>query len=378
VDLLATVSGTSQPSWPTTARTVPLDFVHEGSLQWVWVSEPGTYTVNPAPDVTYELYAVDNLSDPLTRLDTVHVSELPASVQPIYKRAEVDREGGTYVSRTPFFIAARTTNGQTGKRNVVVLEHRGDSPATAIRLRLHDKVESGFPVGQQLGNDDTCWFKATLAPSYASTARDEVFTVRNPTGGDVKATLHDAALGSLDSTGGADPELTLTHRTKGDETVLVSLRRAADTQAGFAVHWFSPMSYLLLDEPLGLHVDDESGSDWNGDDEIILSVSMDGDSLLNDVTWDDADTGERWPGLSDAIRQKIWARMPGVLRVGFVGSIGLSYVESDVNAQGFQLVDVKVLAKSEPVTKHRRTTMHVPDVIKDGTYSFYCTLSKLP
>ncbi len=378
VEVLASILGLSQPEWPTTVRIVPLQFAHEGSYQWLWIDRPGTFTVHTSADVEHELFSMDDFTFPLERIDKLDLSELSPEIRHGYRETRVDPDGSTYITRTPFFVALRTRTGATGPRVATLLEHRGESAATAIRLKLHDKVESGFPAGQTLGADDLCWFKATPPPSFAGTPRDEKFTAHNPTGQECKFVRLDTSLQVLDGGSGADSELTLTANTTGDETMFFTVGRGDQSQVGFTVSWYSPMSYVLVNDALGLYIDDESGTDFLGDDEIILSLTIDGDAVLTDAKWDDADTGERWPGLDTAIRQKLWARLPGAAKVGFHQSIDLSYVESDINAQGFQLASARPLGPSEPDRKERRVNMPVPDLVKDGRYTFYCTITKYP
>jgi hypothetical protein len=379
LDLLSVMpTGAVQPEWPSEVRAVNLSFPHDGTVQWIWMKRPGTFTVFTQPGLEVDLYAFDDLSAPLDRLDTLHVNELPPTIQGRFGEQTLDPKGGTYVSRSPFFIALRSPAGSRPNAWAVVLEHRGESPATAIRLRLHDDAEAGFPSGQRLGDDDVCWFKATPQPTFAGTSRLEHFVAHNPTGRDIAFASHDTSLQQLAEVSGAQPTLELTVSTSGDETLYFTIRRSDDSMVGFHVHWYSPLSYLVLSEPIGLYVDDESGPDALGDDEVIMSLWMDGASVIRDGRWDDADSGERWPGLADAIRNKLWTQLPGRMRIGFASSMDLSYVEDDFTAAGYQFASLSPLGRSEPVQKERRVNMPVPDGISDGRYTFYCTISKLP
>jgi hypothetical protein len=66
------------------------------------------------------------------------------------------------------------------------------------------------------------------------------------------------------------------------------------------------VSYLCLDRPLGLYIDDETGVDRFGEDEPSVQINMDGDPFeLYSGTWDDADTGEHRPNLDQSIRARI-------------------------------------------------------------------------
>src|SRR3712207_5351071 len=130
---------------------------------------------------------------------------------------------------------------------------------------------------------------------------------------------------------------------------------------------------------MGLYVDDESGIDVPGADEPEMQISVDGDSFhLFSGDWDDADSGERRHNLDAAIRQRAHMRLPGAKRIGFVYSLSIGYVEPDMNAQGWLNAEVPALTLAEPETAERRISMLVPDVVKDGHYIFYCTITKIP
>jgi hypothetical protein len=377
IDALA-VAATTAPSWPSSVRPLRLQFAHEGSRQWVWVKQPGTYTVFPAAGVEYSMYSYDDLSTPLQRLDTVHIASLPPAVVNSFREARVSPLGGTFVSREPFYIVFRTRSGAPAASTSILFEHRGESPETAIWLRLHDDVDTGFPSGQQLGSDDVCWFKARPEPSYGAQPRLERFVARNGTGNPIRFSQHDEVYDPISSTSGADAERPLDISCVGDELILLSIARSDIGDTAFSVRWSSPMSYLVLAEPLGLYVNDESGPDWAGDDEIIMSMSIDGRTVLHDAVWDDADTGERWPGLAEAIRQRAAVVLPGKPRVGFHQDLTLSYIEDDFTAQGFQLASLTPLGEHDPASKQRLVTMPVPDGLSDGRYTFYCTIAKHP
>ena len=200
----------------------------------------------------------------------------------------------------------------------------------------------------------------------------------DPTGTGITAELHDEALQVLAIAHGADPELTLTRSVAGEELLFLTVDRDDMGATGFTALWESPVSYLMLDRPISLYVDDESGVDAGGADEVQLKVLIDNEAIFDD-SWDDADTGERWPGLAERIVATAAVRLPGVRRVGFVGSIDLSYVEEDIVAAGFRFASAAGVGPGEPkdpVT--RRISLPVPDTIKDGRYSFTCSITRHP
>ena len=93
--------------------------------------------------------------------------------------------------------------------------------------------------------------------------------------------------------------------------MFVVLRRDDVNDVNFAMTWQSPVSYLMLDRPLGLYINDETSVDSPGADEVYLDIWLDSTRAF-DGYWDDADTDETWPGLAAAITQQIRAQMPAV------------------------------------------------------------------
>jgi hypothetical protein len=373
-----------QPGAPSSVRFTRVEFAHQGSYQWLFVKKPGTYSINVSTNVTLRVYAQEDLSHPLERLDTLVAQQLPPGLHNAYRQVEVSPTGQTFVSRTPFFIALRSRSGATEAGLVTLLEHRGESAATAIALPAHRKVASSFPVGQKLGNDDICWFKAIMPQTFTGAPRLERFVVENPGGREIKIAVRDSSEKEISKLAGAEGRLELTYNTTGPDTpgaefAYLTIERDDDQLAGFRAIWLSPISYLLLDEPMGLYVDEESGPDWSGADEPEMQILVDNDLFhLFSGSWDDADSGERWPNLDNAIRQRAQVRLPGAKKMGFVNSVSISYVEPDMNAQGWLSAEVAALSPSEPEIATRRISMSVPDVVSDGHYTFYCTISKIP
>jgi hypothetical protein len=360
---------------PSTVQVVPLELRHPGTFQWVYVDRPGTYSVWGAADLEIRLFAQSDLSDPLELDDTLVIAELEPSLAAGFSDARVAPKGSTYAAPEPFFIAIRSRQAQVGPRTLAVLEHHGESQATAIVLAPHLEIPSGFPAGQRLGDDDRCWFKAVLPQTYAGKPHGETFRVANPGQRQCEITVLDAGLGRLESAAGQAATGDVAHTTTGGETVFLTLTRAGVQDTGFTVTWLSPVSYLMLERPLGVFINDETGTDFVGDDEIELTITMD-DVPLFDGSWDDADTGERWPGLAEAIAARSATKLSGTRRVGFTGDIMVSYIEVDMNAAGWQTVIVAPLSPGEKEVMERRANMPVHDAVSDGRYTFFCSLSR--
>jgi hypothetical protein len=371
-----TVAGDT-PDLPTSLRTVPIEFKHPGSYQWLYSDRPGTFTFWGASDLEIRCFAQSDLSAPLSVLDTLSVSDLTTELQAPFAEAGVDPKGSTHVAAEPFYLAVHNRKNKTGARTLQILEHHGESQSTAIGLAPHTPTRTGFPAGQKLGVDDMCWFKALLPPTLAGDLRDEEFSVSNPDRVQIDAEVRDTAQQAVAGVVGDDDEVSVSHSTVGDELVFVVLRRNSVDDTNFAVTWRSPISYLMLDQPLGLFINDETSVDSPGADEVYLDVWLDSQQAFSGY-WDDADTGETWPGLAAGITQQVRALMPGVgNRVAFSESIVLSYVEDDFVAKGWQAAIIVGVTPQEPDVVLRRPSLPVPDPVSDGTYTFYCSVTRL-
>lgn len=91
------------------------------------------------------------------------------------------------------------------------------------------------------------------------------------------------------------------------ETIYLILTRHDVNDVDFAVTWDSALSFLNL-ETISLEVNEETGPDWPGADELELSVSIDGENVYTN-TWDDADSDEDWPNLAADIRSAVQAKV---------------------------------------------------------------------
>lgn len=82
------------------------------------------------------------------------------------------------------------------------------------------------------------------------------------------------------------------------------MKRDDPSQIRQVIRWNTPVCYLRLDKGMQAHVDDETGKDCRAPTSPGADLSIDGTHLTH-VTWDDADTGEDWPGFTDAIRNAV-------------------------------------------------------------------------
>jgi hypothetical protein len=381
IDTAGPVAGTSGPGQPQTslAYFVQPDIKVEGGRSWVWVRRPGTYTFHHSPSLVVDVYAANDISRPLTRLDSLSITDVPPAVQGAYREfgGRIDDEGSTYVNREPMLVSMRTKNGDPGGGVLVVLEHLGDSKATAIALPPHLDVPVPFPKNQRLGDDDTAWFRLRTIATLMGNPRQESVTVEQPKGaGSLEAM--DASGSSLGNDSGSG---ILTHgfTASADDELFIVVRRDSDADIGQVIRWSTPVNYLRLDKGFSVHVNDESGLDWPGADEPELEMWMDGEKLIKTV-WDDADTGEDWPGIAGKIFFEVVQRGWTSKSVGFTES--LDFVIEDPDdlgaAHGVKTWTIAGLSPSEPPERKRTMAVTVFDTVSNGTYTVSCTLSRDP
>jgi hypothetical protein len=385
------VVGAAGPGQPATSRVfdVTLDITHEGARHWIWIPRPGTYSFHKEPDVAFEVFADSDISTPLERLDNLSVADLPPALQAPYRRRgqRIDPKGATFVSRTPLLVAVRHRQGKAATGPFFVLEHLGDSAATAIVLPPHLDVTAPFPSGQRLGDDDRAWFRVRPEPTLVGKPRGEAVRVTMPAGRPGTLTVLDRGQKEIAGpvTGVDEVEHAFTATVDiddEDQDFFVRVGRDRDTDVGHVVRWNTPVTFLRLAEGFTIHVNDETGPDWPGADEPELLITIDGDpSPLVSTSWDDADTGEDWPGLTDLIRNAAVKRGWTSPSIAFSEGLGVEIVEPDPPlgmAHGVVTHEIKALSTGEPTPRTRSNAITVFDTISDGTYTVSCTLSRDP
>ena len=379
-------TGTGPNEEQSELKGIDVQFTHEGSYQWVFVREPGTYTIWTRTEAEVAVFAEGNLSDAEAQVDDLKIAELVGGLGAALGHEErLGPRGQTFAPDGPFFIrvrANRATVGPnfTGTSGIVVLKHRGESPATALVLHQDaDPLDPLLPSGKSLGSDDLCWFRADIPRLFSGEQHTHTFVLQNPQGLNVARLdlLLDDASTVLGSAGGTATELSLPHTTFGPQKVFLRLERSRDTDTAFTMLWQSGVTFLRLDQPLHFHCNDETGWDWPGDDEIALEFGADSDPLpLFKGNWDDADTGEDWPDFTQQVRNAVFARASGKVRsVSFSSQLSIVVEETgDIDAGSPNVSFINKLGAADNTIEERSVTIPV----QSGSYSFTCTLSKRP
>ncbi len=381
IDVAGPVAGTSGPGQPSTslAYYVLPDIEVDGGRSWAWIPRAGTYTFHHSPSLLVDVYAATDISRPLARLDQLSVSDVPPAVQSAYREfgGSIDDEGSTFVDRSPLLVSMRTKDGDPGSGVLIVLEHVGDSKATAIALPPHADVTVPFPPNQRLGDDDIAWFRVHPVATLMGASRQEIVSLRLPRGtGTLEAT--DAAGSTLGGDSGSS-KLEFGFTASADDQIFVTVRRDDDADTGQVIRWATPVTYLRLDKGFAVHVNNESGPDWPGADEPELEMWMDGEKLIKTV-WDDADTGEDWPGIGDKLFFEVVQRGWTSKSVAFTQTLDFVIEDPDTlgGAHGVISYPIAGLSPNEPPERKRTTAITVYDTVSNGTYTVSCTLSRDP
>jgi exonuclease III len=360
--------------WP-----LAMEIAEPDMYQWVYVAEAGTFSAFPEPQLEVHAFRRSDFTHALAPTELLQVSELPPNIQMLLERQghELD-EGAVFASREPFFLRIRgTSESFTGQAAVEVIRHAGESAATAIVLLPHRETKPRLPAGGPLGLNDKCYFRADRPDRYTGMPYADRFVLDNPAFAGVSLELCDEVEQPIESLKASEDTIPLA-RTGAAETVYLVLKRDDVNETDFTLTWRSPLTYLALDESLRLHVDEETGPDAVGADEFKLSVDIDGDPVYVG-SWDDADTGEDWPGFGAQIRTNVLARKGQDRWVAFTEGIWLSPEKTDgVSAHGNPVGVVGPLRADELDVKLRIVSMAVPGDLSDGQLMARMTLSRFP
>lgn len=202
--------------------------------------------------------------------------------------------------------------------------------------------------------------------------------MRNP--GRVKASLelqNAAGVALPGGNSGSDAVLKVT-QNGAKEIIYLVLRRDSVNDVKFGVFWDSPLTYVRLDESFRVHVDDETGPDWPGEDEYDLDVEIDGDSVFSN-SWDDADAGEDWPSLGKDVHDNVQARQGQGNWAAFTGEITFSVLKTDGPfAHGSEAGIIRALDASDDNQEKRTASITVSHPVSDGHITAHASLTKFP
>ena len=354
----------------STMRMALLEIQRPGAYQWVFVKSPGTYTIFPAIGFEVTLYAANNLSISWNPYDHIKASEFDIpEMQPLFHRfPNVDEVGIQYAIPGPFFIRVRAGAANPdlqGNCTVGIFTHTGQNQALAIVLDPWAlPLDPALPAGNNNGNLDECWFRANIGQAYSGEAHESTFLIQNNTGKTTEIELYAGGFSPLAAVKNDDPETTFTYTTTGPEAVFLLIKRPSFNETKYLAAWKSGLTYLRSEpniRPMVLRCIDETGPDWAGADEIMLTLYADDKRPeFYQEYWDDADANEIL---------KLEGKVP---EIAFVKYIDVSVVEQDFIQSDADSTRILCLADSDPMNKEIVQSFDV----QSGSYSFECMISR--
>lgn len=341
----------------------------EGAPRWLLLTEPGTYRVElkdpTGEDSRFLVFEPHDLSAPFAWLDPGGrpPDPLPISTQLDGRTTEVHRVGGPL---TPLYVRAQAESDATVPVTVIAYRHAGITPEEAILIDPDVKHELTVAP-----NQDDLWVE--LQPDGPPLDPDARQTVVLQIRGQVVATdVVDEALAPLADTvtvpGVTFNGLESTVSLRGPQRLLVRIQVSTPGDTVTA-HWTTDLKVLHGavyegTSPTGswdlkLHVDDETGVDFLGDDEITVTGQADTVPTAS-VVDDDADTGDT-------------IALVALDPVRFVGECLLTITEDDVDGDavgGVRFPDDLPAGVPVPARSRRR-----PIRVGSGTYALFYNLS---
>jgi hypothetical protein len=340
-----------------------------GAPRWLLLTEPGTYRVEikdpSGADTRFLVFEPHDLSAPFAWLDPGGRQPNPVPISQQFQgiTTEVHRVGGPL---TPLYVRAQAESDATVNATVLAYRHAGITPDEAILIE--PDAEHRLTVAPR---QDDIWIE--LQPDGPPLDPAVVQTVQLEVHGDVVAVdVVDAGLSPLADTvtvpGAAFTGTQVTIRLRGPQRVLVRVQTATvgDT---VRARWGSDMKVLhgALYEgtaPAGswglkLHVDDETGADAFGADEITVAGQADAQSTAQ-VVENDSDTGEN-------------ISLAPLDPTRFVAECVITITEDDVDGDavgGVMFPDDLPPGVTIPARSQRR-----PVRVGSGTYALFYNLS---
>lgn len=356
-----------------------LNFRDEDMFHWVYVNSTATFSVWLPAMLEVAAFRRSDFTHELAPTDILSRTELPPPVQLQLgglKQHSPFLKGTIFSCREPFFLRIRgIATSFSGAAGFALVEHRGESPATAFVLHPHLTLNPGLPFGQKLGLSDQCFFRADRPDRFSQKPYDDKFVLDNPAATNVTFEFSTPPAGSVS---GTQSNLMLV-RSEAKETLLLMLTRTNTNDVQFSVTWRSPLTFVALDESFRLHVDEETGVTSLGADEFDLVVDIDGVNVYND-SWDDADEDEDWPGLSDSIRSSVSAKMGAPTNwAAFTDAIYYDAIKTDgAFAHGSTGCSISPLSERDGGQELRTGAVTVIDPAGDGHLTAHTKLSKFP
>ena len=351
-------------------KVAHLEIQRPGAYQWVFVKQPGTYTIFKPTGLETTLYAANNLSTPWNPYGQVDAAVMGIDhlQNDVREFRSLDPTGDQYAIPGPFFIRVRAGAKNPDAQGTCFLgiyQHTGQTPDTAIVIQPWAMPQDpGLPAGQPNGAHDECWFRAEIGKAYSGKEHNSRFFIQNNTGHETKIRVFKSGFSVHAAFSNADPETIIDYTTTGPDTVFIRLNRSALSDTNFRIFWQSGLTWLRSVpniRPMVLRCVDETGPDWLGADEITLTLYADDHRPeFFSIYWDDADSDE------------ILKLEGQVQEIAFVSYVEISVNESDFIQSPNDWTRIAAMGPTDGLFKEIAQSFPV----QSGSYQFECTLSR--
>jgi hypothetical protein len=367
-----------------------VEFDADTGPRWLLVPKEGTYSIMTAnPRFKVEVYSLQNLSSALSE-------EGPASISGSAWEGVIadmlgnhDNSGVVYESTQPFLIRLGLKQQYAqfvGSQRIVVLRHDGGTRGTAITIKPNvGNKELSFPAGRPLPPTDTKWLRLPAPKTIGGVAMDGTLEFTKNSGEQMKLLLDNDVQSSV---GGTEVLYSLPTKCPSGEALYAQVSRGSLGVIGFAVGWRCNVSFLRLDKPVTLSIDDETGPDWYGDDEATIwlaheqadgyvgtsSFLAEADANFFEVTFPDADTGDKYDiGNNGKLHDAVKAKTGQSNSIAFVDHLTVRVFEDDFDED--LAVSHRLAALPAGENQVHEKSLSLP--IQSGSYSLKYTLSRM-
>ncbi len=280
---------------PSLDMLIPGEITYPGSMQWYRFDTAGTYAFGiEQSGFEYRVYDPADMSTPVRQYFDQTRTLTPNDGKPV-------TAGRFHVPSAPFYVRVYPANrASTGRYDLVGHRYAGASQEDACVLRPYDPVDYQFP-DTPLNAEDTAWFELHTEQAFSGASQELRFALRvnksdkdnfelylrGPDG------LTDLASSNTAVDDPEHPEHLLVTIDRNDlspaaSTYYLLVKRLNPALTQCSVWWETNLTLLHGwragipgAEALNLFCEEET--DTLDDDEVYLTVRLDGRNLLNDV-----------------------------------------------------------------------------------------------
>ncbi len=233
-------------------NTATLAIPNPGMYQWVYIGTPGTYTFFTSDKVETHFFFDDEVSTMIDPYAKIVAKDFGFEwLEPMLKEFRLHDEGVQVDIHKPMFIrlrGGRDNPNFVGSINIGFIKHTGETRQLAIKIRPWEKpLNPNLPFGQKNGQNDECWFLASIEGVLTSAdAHNSHFYVDNTTGSNVKIALFEGidAPNPVMSGGNNLPQVTLDYSSAKEGKIYLLLQRMSINDVDFRVGWRNEITYL--------------------------------------------------------------------------------------------------------------------------------------